>query len=251
MAPGAPAFAEVVAAFGEGILGPEGAVDRRALGAIVFADPAARARLERHRPPARARRRSALGRRPGPPGDVPPRDRRGASRRVGGPSAVRPPGRGGLSARDSRSLACGSATASTRRRPEAAWPRRCRSIPSGASVTRLSIPRGAWRRAARPRTSSLAAWASLRPRRVRPRSRCRGSGPCARSRSPPRRARGEPAPPRWPGCWRSGAGPTSPLSRARLRPGATGPWWRAPPEGPSIPSDPRPARRTPSGRLPW
>ncbi len=46
MAPGAPAYADVVAAFGAGILGSAGVIDRRALGAIVFADPAARARLD-------------------------------------------------------------------------------------------------------------------------------------------------------------------------------------------------------------
>lgn len=38
--------AEVRAAFGEGVLGPDGGVDRTALGAVVFRDPEARARLE-------------------------------------------------------------------------------------------------------------------------------------------------------------------------------------------------------------
>ncbi len=37
---------EVLGAFGPGIAGPAGSVDRRALGRIVFADPAALARLE-------------------------------------------------------------------------------------------------------------------------------------------------------------------------------------------------------------
>lgn len=45
MAPGASAYAGVVAAFGTGILGPDGAIDRKALGTIVFADPHARAVL--------------------------------------------------------------------------------------------------------------------------------------------------------------------------------------------------------------
>lgn len=45
MAPGGSAYADVVSAFGTGILGPDQAIDRRALGAIVFADPAARLRL--------------------------------------------------------------------------------------------------------------------------------------------------------------------------------------------------------------
>lgn len=46
MAPGGPAYPAVVAAFGPGILDAAGAIDRRALGAIVFADPTALARLE-------------------------------------------------------------------------------------------------------------------------------------------------------------------------------------------------------------
>jgi dephospho-CoA kinase len=37
---------EVVAAFGPGVRAPDGGVDRRALGRIVFADPASRTRLE-------------------------------------------------------------------------------------------------------------------------------------------------------------------------------------------------------------
>jgi len=44
-APGTPGFARVVEAFGSGIVGADGAIDRRALGAIVFADSAALARL--------------------------------------------------------------------------------------------------------------------------------------------------------------------------------------------------------------
>ena len=45
MAPGRPGTAAVVAAFGPSVLAPDGAVDRRALGALVFADPSARQRL--------------------------------------------------------------------------------------------------------------------------------------------------------------------------------------------------------------
>ncbi len=45
--PGAPAFAAVVRAFGETVLDADGAIDRAALGAVVFADPARRAELER------------------------------------------------------------------------------------------------------------------------------------------------------------------------------------------------------------
>ena len=43
--PGTDTWREVVAAFGEGVLHPNGEIDRRKLGAIVFADPAALARL--------------------------------------------------------------------------------------------------------------------------------------------------------------------------------------------------------------
>jgi dephospho-CoA kinase len=42
---GGPAYAPVIASFGAGILAEDGTIDRRALGAIVFADAEARARL--------------------------------------------------------------------------------------------------------------------------------------------------------------------------------------------------------------
>ena len=45
-APGQPLFEAIVSAFGQQIVGDEGRIDRRKLGAIVFADPKARARLE-------------------------------------------------------------------------------------------------------------------------------------------------------------------------------------------------------------
>src|SRR3954449_7923903 len=44
--PGTPGLAAVVAAFGAEVLGPDGALDRPALAAVVFADPQARARLD-------------------------------------------------------------------------------------------------------------------------------------------------------------------------------------------------------------
>jgi dephospho-CoA kinase len=44
--PGQPAYREIVAAFGEGVLQPDGAIDRAALGRVVFRDAAARAHLE-------------------------------------------------------------------------------------------------------------------------------------------------------------------------------------------------------------
>ncbi|MFC5178837.1 dephospho-CoA kinase [Nocardioides taihuensis] len=46
VAPGTEGLAEVVAAFGPGVLTPEGELDRPALGAIVFADEARRRVLE-------------------------------------------------------------------------------------------------------------------------------------------------------------------------------------------------------------
>ncbi len=44
--PGTPGLAAVVEAFGDGVLTSEGALDRSALAAVVFTDPAARARLD-------------------------------------------------------------------------------------------------------------------------------------------------------------------------------------------------------------
>jgi len=43
--PGTEGFRRIVEAFGSGVVGADGSIDRRALGALVFADPAARARL--------------------------------------------------------------------------------------------------------------------------------------------------------------------------------------------------------------
>ncbi|MFL6137892.1 MAG: dephospho-CoA kinase [Frankiaceae bacterium] len=44
--PGSRGLAEVAAAFGTGVLAADGSLDRSALAAVVFADPAERARLE-------------------------------------------------------------------------------------------------------------------------------------------------------------------------------------------------------------
>lgn len=44
---GGPAYPAIIAAFGEEVVGPDGAIDRDRLGAIVFRDPAALQRLER------------------------------------------------------------------------------------------------------------------------------------------------------------------------------------------------------------
>jgi dephospho-CoA kinase len=46
VAPGEPALARIAEAFGGDVITPDGALDRRKLGAIVFADPAKRKRLE-------------------------------------------------------------------------------------------------------------------------------------------------------------------------------------------------------------
>lgn len=46
MEAGQPAYAGVLQAFGPGVLAGDGRIDRRALGALVFADPAQLARLE-------------------------------------------------------------------------------------------------------------------------------------------------------------------------------------------------------------
>lgn len=46
VAPGSPALAEIVRTFGQDVLSPGGALDRKKLGAIVFGDAAARRRLE-------------------------------------------------------------------------------------------------------------------------------------------------------------------------------------------------------------
>jgi dephospho-CoA kinase len=43
--PGSPGLAEIAQAFGQGVLLPDGTLDRKALAGIVFADPAARKRL--------------------------------------------------------------------------------------------------------------------------------------------------------------------------------------------------------------
>lgn len=46
VAPGTPGLAAVAEAFGDRIIQADGSLDRAGLGAIVFADPAARKRLE-------------------------------------------------------------------------------------------------------------------------------------------------------------------------------------------------------------
>jgi dephospho-CoA kinase len=44
-APGQPMLAEIAKAFGDAVIGPDGALDREAVGAIIFRDPEARVRL--------------------------------------------------------------------------------------------------------------------------------------------------------------------------------------------------------------
>lgn len=71
VAPGEDAYAEIVAEWGPSVVGPDGALDRARLGAIIFADPQARARLNAMTHP-RVRSRmleqaEALRHRPVPP----------------------------------------------------------------------------------------------------------------------------------------------------------------------------------------
>src|SRR5262249_26990802 len=59
--PGQPAYAKIVEEFGSGVVQEDGHLDRKALGAIVFADPARRKRLEEITHPAiRARQQRIL-----------------------------------------------------------------------------------------------------------------------------------------------------------------------------------------------
>jgi dephospho-CoA kinase len=61
MVPGGPAYADVVDAFGPSVLADDGGIDRRRLGAVVFADAAARERLNALvHPRVRAAERHAL-----------------------------------------------------------------------------------------------------------------------------------------------------------------------------------------------
>lgn len=46
VSPGSPGLAEVVREFGQAVIGADGALDRPAMAAVVFADPSARQRLE-------------------------------------------------------------------------------------------------------------------------------------------------------------------------------------------------------------
>ena len=45
VAPGSPGLAQIAAAFGEGVLRPDGSLNRERLGEIVFGDPGLRAKL--------------------------------------------------------------------------------------------------------------------------------------------------------------------------------------------------------------
>jgi len=58
--PGQPALAEIKGAFGPGVIQPDGRLDRKALGAIVFADADRRSRLEAITHPRIALRRLEL-----------------------------------------------------------------------------------------------------------------------------------------------------------------------------------------------
>lgn len=58
--PGTPAFSAIAAEWGQRVVEPDGGLDRAALRAIVFADPAARERLEQIVHPAVAELRDSL-----------------------------------------------------------------------------------------------------------------------------------------------------------------------------------------------
>mgnify|MGYP002403109998 CR=1 FL=1 len=60
VAPGEPALAEIAEVFGPGLIAADGSLDRAALGAIVFADPEARQRLNAITHPAVGARSQAL-----------------------------------------------------------------------------------------------------------------------------------------------------------------------------------------------
>jgi dephospho-CoA kinase len=66
VAPGTPGLAAVRQAFGDGVVDAEGHLDRPALGAIVFADPDARRRLEQILHPLIQRRAAELEEEIGP-----------------------------------------------------------------------------------------------------------------------------------------------------------------------------------------
>jgi len=58
--PGQPAYLKIVEEFGQGVVQEDGTLDRKALGAIVFAEPARRKRLEEITHPAIAARRQRI-----------------------------------------------------------------------------------------------------------------------------------------------------------------------------------------------
>ncbi|HSK33199.1 MAG TPA: dephospho-CoA kinase [Propionicimonas sp.] len=60
VAPGTPGLASVVARFGQGVVRPDGSLDRAALGRVVFGDPEARRDLEAIIHPAVRERAAAL-----------------------------------------------------------------------------------------------------------------------------------------------------------------------------------------------
>ena len=66
VAPGTPGLAAVVAEFGEGVLLPDGSLDRPGLGSVVFADPARLAALNAIVHPLVRDRSAELERRAGP-----------------------------------------------------------------------------------------------------------------------------------------------------------------------------------------
>src|SRR4029434_9722657 len=58
--PGQPAYLKIVEEFGQGVVQDDGTLDRKALGAIVFAEPTRRKRLEEITHPAIAARQQRI-----------------------------------------------------------------------------------------------------------------------------------------------------------------------------------------------
>ena len=192
VAPGTAGLAEVVAAFGTGVLGPDGALDRPALAAVVFGDPQARERL------------NAI---------VHPRVRgphRGADRGGGRPDADRGPGR--PAARRDRlagGVRAGRRGARRRRGAGAAARRGARHGRDDARARIAAQADDAARRAAADVGSTTAV--ARRPARP-PSTRC-GTGASCRSRTTCGTAArcSRPAPdPVEPGSGWAAAGPGSP-----------------------------------------
>ena len=217
MAPGGAAYADVVAAFGTGILAPDGAIDRQALGRAGLRRPRRARAARRPRPPASAGRG-------GPPGRRRSRRRAGAVLvsdaallvEAGVAPPVRPARGRPLRARGAAAAAGARATASPRRPRVPAS-----SADAGRGEAALRPPRdrhlghaGRDREGRRrPGRDSLLSLAASSPTERRPRRREAPGRPGAR------RGRGAARPGPRPPCSRTRStrvGWSSAVSPARL-----------------------------------